>query len=224
MSKVTIPVDPNRHVVGMVFKSANVRWSAFFRGTELRSRVGNREARLQLVAPPRMFNEDLAQIFVTVIAAAAAQSRGPNAEAVAKAELVLASEAVIETLRDQMATLSSSAMNMRVPDTRARAVFHDRVRVRGLAEQAPSMHDTVLDLDVKRWGWPVADGTQSVNADDLRLWADFLGGVEFLHLDPGAHDEGGLAVHPVPVGRHDHRAIRQDFHAGIGRVVPLLVV
>ena len=44
-------------------------------------------------------------------AGAAAPSNRPNASAVARADLVLASENVIETLREQMATLSASAMN-----------------------------------------------------------------------------------------------------------------
>ncbi len=54
----------------MVFKSAHLRWSAFFRGTTLASVVFDRTATLILQAPPHMFNDDLARIFADVMYAA----------------------------------------------------------------------------------------------------------------------------------------------------------
>jgi hypothetical protein len=116
-----------------------------------------------------------------IAAVAHAQPEGPNASAVAKAELVLATEEVIETLREQVAVLSGSAMNLHVPDVRAARVFADRVRVVDLAEGAPTEHGTVLDLDVRRWGWPVEAEARDVKADDLRLWSRYLDDVEFFH-------------------------------------------
>ncbi len=112
---------------------------------------------------------------------ATAQSNRPNASAVAKADLVLASENVIETLREQVASLSASAMNLKVPDIRATGLFEDRVRVLGLAERAALEDGTVLDLDVRRWRWPVAGDSRVVDRDDLQLWAGFLGTVSFFH-------------------------------------------
>ena len=51
----------------LVVKSANIRWSAFFVGTELRSTVIGREGVVTLVAPWRMFTRDLAEVFVHVM-------------------------------------------------------------------------------------------------------------------------------------------------------------
>jgi hypothetical protein len=110
-----------------------------------------------------------------------AQSKRPNESAVATADLVLASENVIEALREQAATLSISAMNLTVPDVGATGLFEDRVRVLDLAERAASEHTTVLDLDVERWSWPVARESAIVDRDDLRLWAGFFENVRFFH-------------------------------------------
>jgi hypothetical protein len=65
----------------MVFKSANVRWSAFFRGTALRSDVGANTGTIALDAPPRMFNRDLAGIFTSVIDAAVNYTRSDDLRA-----------------------------------------------------------------------------------------------------------------------------------------------
>ena len=55
----------------LLFKGANLRWSAFFRGSALRSEVyPNKEAKLVLEAPPGLFNEDLATVFTDVLRAA----------------------------------------------------------------------------------------------------------------------------------------------------------
>jgi len=59
----------------MVFKSANMRWSAFFRGSKLSSEVGEREARVRLHAPRGLFHLDLATIFTDVIHAAVNYTR-----------------------------------------------------------------------------------------------------------------------------------------------------
>lgn len=54
----------------LVFRTASVRWAAFFRGTALRSEVAEATARLSLEAPAKLFHRDLAEIFVHVIDAA----------------------------------------------------------------------------------------------------------------------------------------------------------
>lgn len=54
----------------LVFKSANVRWSAFFKGSHLSSDVEEHSAVVQLHAPRALFHEDLAKIFEHVIYAA----------------------------------------------------------------------------------------------------------------------------------------------------------
>ncbi|MHC4990512.1 MAG: FG-GAP repeat domain-containing protein, partial [Planctomycetota bacterium] len=128
-----------------------------------------------------MKHASIGVLFAAFASVASAQTEGPNASAVAKAELVLATEDVIETLREQVAVLSSSAMNLQVPDVRATRVFEDRIRVVGLAEGAPTIHGTVLDLDVKRSDWPVEAEAREVETDDLRLWSGFLETVSFFH-------------------------------------------
>lgn len=67
---------------GMVFRSANLRWSAFFRGTSLSSVVLTKQATVSLHAPEGLFNEDLAGIFVDVIHAAVNYTRDESAAAV----------------------------------------------------------------------------------------------------------------------------------------------
>ena len=59
----------------MVFKTAHLRWGAFFRGTELSSTVEDRVAELTLSGPPGLFNRDLAEIFEDVIFAAVHYTR-----------------------------------------------------------------------------------------------------------------------------------------------------
>jgi hypothetical protein len=72
-------------------------------------------------------------------------------------------------------------MNLHVPDVRAKGIFEGRVRAGGLAEGAPATLDTVLDLDVKRWDWPVEADAREVQTDDLRLWSGFFESVDFFH-------------------------------------------
>lgn len=60
---------------GIVFRTANLRWSAFFSGTSLSPEVSGRAAVLHLHAPPRLFNDDLSRIFVDVIWAAVNYTR-----------------------------------------------------------------------------------------------------------------------------------------------------
>ena len=54
----------------LLFKGANIRWSAFFRGSQLVPTMGDREATLELAAPPGMFDPSLAEIFTDVLRAA----------------------------------------------------------------------------------------------------------------------------------------------------------
>lgn len=54
----------------LIFKSAKIRWSAFFRGSALESTVEERIGTVVLGAPRYLFNEDLAYIFEQVIWAA----------------------------------------------------------------------------------------------------------------------------------------------------------
>ena len=59
----------------MVFKSAQIRWSAFFRGTRLESEVFERSARVRLISPDGLFNPDLQTIFAEVMYAAVNYTR-----------------------------------------------------------------------------------------------------------------------------------------------------
>lgn len=54
----------------LMFKGANIRWSAFFRGSELRPTVGDHEATLELVAPAGLFDPALAKVFTDVLRSA----------------------------------------------------------------------------------------------------------------------------------------------------------
>jgi hypothetical protein len=65
----------------MVFKTANLRWNAFFRGTSIESDVGEREALLRLKVPRHLFHEDLARIFVDVIHATVNYTKESSASA-----------------------------------------------------------------------------------------------------------------------------------------------
>jgi hypothetical protein len=55
----------------LMIKGADIRWSAFFRGSSLRSTLfGEREAELELHAPVGLFDETLACIFTDVLRSA----------------------------------------------------------------------------------------------------------------------------------------------------------
>lgn len=54
----------------LLLRGADVRWSAFFRGSSLLSAVGAQEAELDLVAPPGLYDESLARIFTDVLRSA----------------------------------------------------------------------------------------------------------------------------------------------------------
>jgi hypothetical protein len=54
----------------LLFKGADIRWSAFFRGSHLQTIVDDYEAELELRAPPGLFNEDLGRVFTDVLRAA----------------------------------------------------------------------------------------------------------------------------------------------------------
>jgi len=60
---------------GIVFRTANVRWSAFFKGTSLSSDVVGRTALVHPHVPRAMFNDDLAHVFIDVIWAAVNDTR-----------------------------------------------------------------------------------------------------------------------------------------------------
>ena len=93
----------------------------------------------------------------------------PRVEALSRAAEVLETEEVIETLRAQLATLSKSALNLRIPDVRGAKLFKPQVRVTGLGP-APSTEVTgVLDLGVMRWHWPVDKASVVVDSKDVDL-------------------------------------------------------
>jgi hypothetical protein len=55
----------------LMIRGADIRWSAFFRGTSLQPTIiGDREAELELRAPLGMFDETLARIFTDVLRSA----------------------------------------------------------------------------------------------------------------------------------------------------------
>lgn len=62
----------------LVLKSAHLRWSAFFRGSELRSEVDDGEAQVVLSAPEGIFDEALAHVFTDVLYAALNYTRDEN--------------------------------------------------------------------------------------------------------------------------------------------------
>lgn len=56
----------------LLFKGANLRWSAFFKGSSLEAVLSDRTAELILSCPATLFNQDLAEVFEDVLTAAAA--------------------------------------------------------------------------------------------------------------------------------------------------------
>lgn len=53
-----------------LFKGAHMRWSAFFRGSNLEAEVGDGQAYITLCSPEALFTRDLAGVFENVLAAA----------------------------------------------------------------------------------------------------------------------------------------------------------
>ncbi|HLT40869.1 MAG TPA: hypothetical protein VK034_31545 [Enhygromyxa sp.] len=58
----------------LMIRGADIRWSAFFRGSSLHAMLGEHEAELELRAPPGLFDPTLAQIFTDVLRAALSYS------------------------------------------------------------------------------------------------------------------------------------------------------
>lgn len=58
----------------LMIKGADIRWSAFFRGSSLDSTTGDSEAEVELRAPPGLFDRTLACIFTDVLRAALSHS------------------------------------------------------------------------------------------------------------------------------------------------------
>lgn len=58
----------------LLIRGADIRWSAFFRGSSLLGVVGDREAELDLIAPPGLFDESLAVVFTDVLRSALSYS------------------------------------------------------------------------------------------------------------------------------------------------------
>lgn len=97
------------------------------------------------------------------------------------ADQVVSSEIVIEGLRVPLAALSKSVLNLRLPDTRGRAVFEPAVRVIDLAAGPDERREPVLDLGFEQGVWPVAGEAVTVVAEQLSLWDGFIATVEFFH-------------------------------------------
>lgn len=55
----------------LLFKGANLRWSAFFKGSSLESVLGDRTAEIILHCPETLFSQDVAELFEDVLKAAA---------------------------------------------------------------------------------------------------------------------------------------------------------
>lgn len=110
-----------------------------------------------------------------------AQPRDEAGSAKQRTADVLASEEVIETLRAQLQVLSKSAMNLSLPHGHAAVIFEPTVRVVDLIDFPVRHPKSVLDLDVKKWSWPVVAQSKSASTSNLRLWSDFFATVDFFH-------------------------------------------
>ena len=55
----------------LLFKGANLRWSAFFKGSSLEAVLGDRTAEIILSCPATLFSQDVAEVFEDVLKAAA---------------------------------------------------------------------------------------------------------------------------------------------------------
>lgn len=58
----------------LMVKGADIRWSAFFRGSSLEATLGESEAEIELRAPPALFDRTLAVIFTDVLRSALSYS------------------------------------------------------------------------------------------------------------------------------------------------------
>jgi hypothetical protein len=122
----------------------------------------------------------LTMILVWACFASADQSK-PDVTAKSDAEKVIESEIVIEGLRVPLTALSKSVANLQLPDERGRLVLSGTVTVVDIANTPNEMHEAVLDLGFERGNWPVAFEKQTVAKENVNLWQDFLGTVDFFH-------------------------------------------
>jgi len=97
------------------------------------------------------------------------------------AEEVFASEEVIEGLRAPLSKLSKSMLNLRFPDEQSFGVFASDVRTNDLSLSEPAEKETLLDMEVSLWHWPIGHEFKTTAPKELSLWKDFLASVDFFH-------------------------------------------
>ncbi len=97
------------------------------------------------------------------------------------ADEVFESETVIEGLRDPLAKLSKSVMNLSFPDAQSLAALEPRLDVVDLGARLGKEDENILGLGLDRWQWAASAPRTGVEAADLTLWTSFLETVDFFH-------------------------------------------
>lgn len=113
--------------------------------------------------------------------ASQARSNPDAVESGALAKLV-ASEELLLDLTQEIKGLSKSALNLQIPDHKSRALFAERIAVRGLAPSTSSSSGKkakTIALGIEKVDWPLGNTTRQVSRNKLTLWSSFLSEVDF---------------------------------------------
>ncbi len=93
---------------------------------------------------------------------------------------MIASEDAIQEIRPLTAKLGHAVMNLRFPDSRARSLFLDEVRVRDVVGPVESVSDAATaQLAVTHRRWSVETEARAVPRGELWLWSDALAEVDY---------------------------------------------
>ena len=72
-------------------------------------------------------------------------------------------------------------LNLRFPDEQSLGVFASDVRTNDLTFSPEPEKETLLDMEVSLWHWPIGQGFRTTVPKDLSLWKNFLASVDFFH-------------------------------------------
>ena len=93
---------------------------------------------------------------------------------------IIASEELILTMMPHLRRISSSAMDLRIPNHRSSYLFEPEVVVNDLSiDSIPGQETQPASTPVVFRQWTVDDAERAVPSDQLDLWRPFLEGVEY---------------------------------------------
>lgn len=103
----------------------------------------------------------------------------PNRELRAAWDAVVTSEEVIMSLEKEVQKLTSSLMNLHLPDHLSRELFADTVFLTDLTGGLPALSEEFPPIRVGVRNWPAESQTPQASRENCKLWRPLLEGVRY---------------------------------------------